>query len=51
MAYPLRVKAGIQRIKNPPRTRNNIMVLSASRCVFYWIPDQARNDGLMDNHV
>ena len=29
MAYLLRVKAGIQRIKNPPRTRNNIMVLSA----------------------
>jgi hypothetical protein len=32
-------KAGIQWIKNPPRKRNNIMVLSASRGVFScWIP-------------
>jgi len=32
-------KAGTQWIKNPPRKRNNAMVLSASRGVFScWIP-------------
>jgi hypothetical protein len=32
-------KAGIQRINNPPRKRNNSRVLSASRGVFScWIP-------------
>jgi len=37
--FVIPAQAGIQLIKNPPRKRVNIDVLSASRDVcYYWIP-------------